>query len=392
MTRTRIPLGEALEELIDHRGKTPKKLGGDWTTSGHRVISALNIKNNRIDDNDHHYISDEMYRRWMRVPLRKGDVLLTSEAPTGEVAYLPADADWALGQRVFGLRGKPHVLNGRYLAYLLRGGDVRQQLLARTTGTTVAGIRQSELVKVELDLPAPGEQAEIAATLGALDDKIDSNRRATASGESVVRALVASTLEISSGVAGTLGDYCSLVRSAVKSQDLSASDNYIGLEHMPRGSIFLTDWADAEGLGSNKTAFAHGDVLFGKLRPYFKKVGIPPISGVCSTDILVLRPNDARDLGIVATVAASDSLIDSLTAGSTGTRMPRAAWKDLASWPMPVLTTPERESLSEQITPLIQRLERLTLESVRLAALRDALLPELLSGRIHVADAQVVAS
>lgn len=384
MSRVRVSLGDALDVLIDHRGKTPKKLGGDWTDDGHRVISALNVKDGRVDANDHHYISSEMYARWMKVPLGVGDVLLTSEAPTGEVAYISEDVEWAVGQRLFALRGKPGLLNGRYLSYLLRGGDTRHQLMSRTTGTTVAGIRQSELVKVELELPPLDVQVEVAATLGALDDKVESNRRATAAGESLIRALVESALDASVGEDGTLGDYCTLVKAPVKVEAINADDNYIGLEHMPRGSIFLTEWERAGGLGSSKTAFQRGDVLFGKLRPYFKKVGIAPVNGVCSTDILVVRPKVPRDLALIAAVAASDALIDSLTAGSTGTRMPRASWKDLAAWQVPVLTPTERAELSARVTPLVECLEQLTFESRRLAALRDILLPELLSGRIRV--------
>lgn len=125
MSRVRISLGDALDVLIDHRGKTPKKLGGDWADDGHRVVSALNVKDGRVDANDHHYISSEMYARWMKVPLEAGDVLLTSEAPTGEVAYISEEVEWAVGQRLFALRGKPGVLDGRYLSYLLRGGDAR---------------------------------------------------------------------------------------------------------------------------------------------------------------------------------------------------------------------------------------------------------------------------
>lgn len=391
MSRVRISLGDALDVLIDHRGKTPKKLGGDWADDGHRVVSALNVKDGRVDANDHHYISSEMYARWMKVPLEAGDVLLTSEAPTGEVAYISEEVEWAVGQRLFALRGKPGVLDGRYLSYLLRGGDARHQLMSRTTGTTVAGIRQSELVKVELELPPLDVQVAVAATLGAFDDKIESNRRATAVGESLIRALVESALDASEGADGTLGDYCRLVKAPVKVEEISADDNYIGLEHMPRGSIFLTEWEKAEGLGSNKTAFQRGDVLFGKLRPYFKKVGIAPVNGVCSTDILAVRPKDPRDLALIAVVAASDALIDSLSAGSTGTRMPRASWKDLAAWQVPVLTSTERAELSDRVAPLVDRLEQLTFESRRLTALRDALLPELLSGRIRVPAEGVAA-
>jgi len=62
MTRQRVLLGDALSALIDHRGKTPKKLGGDWSSTGHRVVSAINIKNNGVNDNDHHYVSPVLSR------------------------------------------------------------------------------------------------------------------------------------------------------------------------------------------------------------------------------------------------------------------------------------------------------------------------------------------
>lgn len=268
----------------------------------------------------------------------------------------------------------------RFAYYLLSSLPLKKM----NNDSAVPGLNRAHAESLPILLPAFEEQRAIAATLGALDDKIESNRRATVAGELLIRALVESALASSKGEVGTLGDYCTLVKAQVKVEAINAEDNYIGLEHMPRGSIFLTEWERAGGLGSNKTVFQRGDVLFGKLRPYFKKVGIAPVNGVCSTDILVLRPKDPRDLALVAAVAASDALIDSLTAGSTGTRMPRASWKDLVAWQVPVLTLTERAELSARVTPLVEYLEQLTFESRRLASLRDALLPELLSGRVRV--------
>lgn len=251
-------------------------------------------------------------------------------------------------------------------------------------GAVFSSLNVRDIAKLRIPVPPLPEQRAIAATLGVLDDKIESNRRAVEAGEGLLRALVRRELDAAKDDYAALGDYCSLVKSPVKADDINPSDHYIGFEHMPRGSIFLTEWERAEGLGSHKSRFEVGDVLFGKLRPYFKKVGIAPVRGVCSTDILVLRARDPRDVGLVACVAASDELIDSLSAASTGTRMPRASWKDLAAWPVPRLTDSERGELAEKALPLISRLEALTFESHRLATLRDALLPELLSGRIRV--------
>lgn len=111
-------LNEVLIEIIDHRGQTPKKLGGDFCSSGVRVISAKNIKDGRIDYNSEmRYISREIYERWMPVKLRYGDVLLTSEAPLGETAYVKTDTEFCLGQRLFALRADKQKVDPRYLYY-----------------------------------------------------------------------------------------------------------------------------------------------------------------------------------------------------------------------------------------------------------------------------------
>ena len=264
MSRRTVVLPDALLELIDHRGKTAKKLGGDWSESGHRVVSAINIKRSRVDANDHHYVSNELYTKWMKVPLRAGDVLLTSEAPTGEVAYLAEDRDWCLGQRVFGLRTDTKQLLGRYLYYQLRGGDARHQLLSRATGTTVSGIRQSQLVKVRLDLPPLPEQRGIAATLGALDDKIDSNRRAI---DLAIALLDAISERIRDGMPSTaLGDLATAVRTTVTPAALG--DAQVDLFSLP---AFDADvWPERVGahtIMSNKLTVGGLSILVSRLNP-----------------------------------------------------------------------------------------------------------------------------
>lgn len=363
-----------------------------WTESGVPVVKIANVKSGRIDlGSNQSFVSEADAEKAARFRLKQGDIVIGMTGYVGEVAQVRTNEHLLLNQRVGLVQIDESKVDRQYLFHLMSGEAFRSEAKGLAYGSAQPNISPSLLHLIEIPLPPLEEQRAIAATLGALDDKIESNRRATAVGESLIRALVESALDASEGADGTLGDYCSLVKAPVKVEDISAEDNYIGLEHMPRGSIFLTEWEKAQGLGSNKTAFQRGDVLFGKLRPYFKKVGIAPVDGVCSTDILAVRPKDPRDIALIAVVAASDALIDSLSAGSTGTRMPRASWKDLAAWQVPVLTPTERAELSERVAPLIGRLEQLTFESRRLAALRDALLPELLSGRMDVLAEGVAA-
>ena len=174
---------DVLDKLIDYRGKTPKK-----TTSGVPLITAKIIKNGRIDTPTE-FISVDDYDSWMVRGLPKvGDVVLTTEAPLGEVAQLD-DENIALAQRVVTLRGKVGILDNTYLKYYLMSNVGQQRIKARETGTTVTGIKQSELREVLVDCPSFKRQLEIAAILKSLDDKIEVNRQINDNLEQQAQAL-----------------------------------------------------------------------------------------------------------------------------------------------------------------------------------------------------------
>lgn len=318
------------------------------------------------------------------------DVTLSSNL-LGAVARLPINhLPGRLTQDTVRLDIVDQRIPPKYLYWVLRTPQYRRYCRAHLTGTTNLGLPREDFFAFEFPTPT-NQLMNLASLLDALDDKIESNRRTQKIGQSLLRSLIEAHIASSLGADGTFADYCDLIKVPARVSDLRGDENYIGLEHMPRGSIFLDRWDSADGLGSNKSYFRTGDILFGKLRPYFRKVGIAPIDGVCSTDVLVLRPKKAIDTALVATVASSGSLIDSVSAAATGTRMPRASWKDIAAWPVPVLSGSERASLASVTTPLLDRLAALTHEIHRLSALRDALLPELLSGRLHASAEKVAA-
>lgn len=160
-------LGSCLDQLLDHRGKTPKKMGGsDFTDSGVRVVSAANIKNGAVSwEERERYVPDWMFEKWMPIPLRRGDVLLTSEAPLGNLAQVPDDEPLVLSQRLFALRGRPDVLDSTYLRFFLGSHRGQQLLRDGGTGSTVSGIRQSKLVQIPIPVPPMAEQRRVAADL-----------------------------------------------------------------------------------------------------------------------------------------------------------------------------------------------------------------------------------
>src|SRR5699024_4205706 len=179
----KVLLDDAIDALIDYRGKTPQK-----TDRGIPLITAKIVKNGVILPANE-YISINDYDDWMTRGFPKiGDVLLTTEAPLGEVAQLHDDKV-ALAQRIILLRGKEALLSNDYLLYLMQSDFIQNQLNARASGSTVKGIKQSELRKIELLIPSYNEQQKIAKILGDLDRKIEKNNQINETLEAMAQAI-----------------------------------------------------------------------------------------------------------------------------------------------------------------------------------------------------------
>ncbi len=178
-----LPLSEAVDALIDYRGKTPRK-----TNHGVPLVTAKIVKGGTILPATE-YIAEEDYDSWMVRGLPKaGDVVVTTEAPLGEVAQL-ANENVALAQRIVTLRGAEGLLQNDYLRYVMQGAYIQGQLESRATGSTVKGIKQSELRKIILPIPPEHEQIKIAGHLRALDDKIQLNHQINQTLEQMAQAI-----------------------------------------------------------------------------------------------------------------------------------------------------------------------------------------------------------
>lgn len=168
---------ECVSEIIDYRGKTPKKLGGEWDDNGdYRAISAKNIKNNKIvNEEAMKKVNKEIYMKWMKKEVKKGDILLTSEAPLGETYYWDSEEKIVLSQRIYGIRANENIIKSRYLFAYMQSRNFSHELTSRESGTTVTGIRQSELEKVKIKIPVLSIQKYIGDTIFNLNQKIQVN-------------------------------------------------------------------------------------------------------------------------------------------------------------------------------------------------------------------------
>jgi len=147
-----------------------------------------------------------------------------------------------------------------------------------------------------------------------------------------------------------------MIRNTVHPKD--AQDvPYIGLEHIAEGQLALTGYGSANEVTSIKSRFRRGDILFGKLRPYFRKVIIAPFDGVCSTDIWVIRAKQGIDQRFLFYWIASREFIDEATSASEGTKMPRAQWEFVQRIEKPIPYLKEQQAIAHILGTLDDKIE-----------------------------------
>ncbi len=345
----------------------------------------------------------------MPEPLQAGDVLLTSEAPLGEVAYLADTQRFCLGQRLFALRADEAVLDSRYLYYWLRGPVAQAELARLATGTTVLGIRQAALVEVPIDLPRVPIQRRIAATLGAFDDLIENNRRRIEILEEMARLIYREwfvhfrfpgheDVELVDSDVGPIpaGWDWQPASEAISINPRERIDKNEERPFVTMGD--LSEWSMICGpsdtkAGSSGSRFRNGDTLFARITPCLENGKTGYVSCLedgqvarGSTEFVVLR---GRKVGPEFTylTAREDSFRANAIAsmsGASGRQRVRNECFD--SYVIPVPTVELLASFREIVKPMFDLAFALNDQNRVLAEARDLLLPRLISGELDVSD------
>lgn len=173
---TLFTLGDVLDTIIDRRGLTPTKLGSEWSNEGIIALSAKSVKNHELVNLDiANHVDNDLYNRWMPQKLQSQDILMTSEAPLGEFYYLADFSTYCLSQRLFAMRANKTIIEPTVLYFQLTDSIGKHQIGIRKTGTTVTGIRQSELIQVPIIVPPMNIQKKFARFCNPIMITIEKN-------------------------------------------------------------------------------------------------------------------------------------------------------------------------------------------------------------------------
>jgi type I restriction enzyme S subunit len=271
-----------------------------------------------------------------------------------------------------------------------------------------AGIRGSDLQLLQVPLPPLPTQRRIAAILSAYDDLIENNSRRIKALEQAAHdlyrewfvefrfpghesvPLVDSSTEYGMipqgwGV-GCLGNIAEDKRNSIHPSELESDMPYVGLEHIPRKTIALSEWGQAGDVNSTKLIFEVGDILFAKIRPYLHKVAVAPMNGVSSTDAIIIVPKSSEFYALVLMCVSGEHFVEYATTTSQGTQMPRANWKVLAEYPVVIPSSELLREFNEFVIDIVNDIQTNIFRNNALREARDLLLPRLVSGELSVED------
>jgi type I restriction enzyme S subunit len=327
-----------------------------------------------------------------------GTLCITIAANIADTAILGIDA--CFPDSVIGFIADPNQSDTRFVKYLFDATiKVRAQQFSQ--GATQDNLSQEKLLSLDFDVPPVADQTRIADILSSYDDLIENNRRRMALLEESARLLYREWFvrlrfpgyehtPVVDGVPKgwerkTLGELCSEIRDMVLPEALEPDTPYIGLEHIPRRSISLNEWGTAEQVTSSKSRFKAGEIIFGKIRPYFHKVGVAFVDGVASSDAIVVRPADEALHGLVLMTMSSDEFV-AVTAQQMkeGSKMPRADWKQMKAYPVAQPPSGLMSNFDGVIQPIVEQLKSISAANQKLRTARDLLLPRLMSGELTI--------
>ena len=428
------PLSELCEQVVDCPHSTPV-----WTESGFFVLRSHNIRNGRLDLSEPSFTDEAHYLdRTRRATPTEGDLVITREAPMGEVCMIPPALRCCLGQRMVLLRPDRSKVDPRFLLYALQSEVVQHEILVNEgTGSTVSNLRIPVLETLPIPCLPLSEQRAIAHILGTLDDKIALNRRMNETLEAITRALFKSWFVDFDPVRakaegrtpwgmdaetaklfpsefveseskplpkgwryGSIGEFVELQRGTTYKSALKdlPGPMLLGLGAIQRNGGFRDDKLSTYGGDSPEKLLVYPGELFASLKDVTQSADLlgavarvprHVAGGRLTQDTVKLLLTGTIDIGeVVYRTLLTDEYREYCRQHATGTTNLGLSREDFLSYPIVVAAAPVLDAFNRSIRSLSSREEVAVMESRTLGRIRDELLPRLLSGELSVAHAE----
>ncbi len=406
-----------LKELLYIKGRIGWKglKKSEFGDKGVIIINGPDIQNGKVNWLQCSRVPRWRYEESKEIMVKEKDILMTKDGTIGKLAFiidLPEPATLASG--IFLIRSKSEKLDQEFLYQFFNSKFFKNIVESRIDGSVVPHLYQRDIEELYIPLPPLPEQRAIAKILSDLDSKIKLNQQMNKTLEAIGQALFKHwfvDFEFpneegkpykSSGVemvyneelgkeipkgwrVGRLGDILDNVKKSLKIGNDLKERKYVPIDKMPMKNIGLDSYLPYTEAKSSLIAFEKNDILLGAMRVYFHRVNLAPFAGITRTTTFVLRPKNKEHLAFSLFLLNQDETINYANAHSSGTTMPYAVW-DGSLAEMEIIIPDEKiiYKFNKLANPILKRIRDRIFEQITLSAIRDTLLPKLMSGKIRV--------
>lgn len=356
----------------------------DYSDEGTPVVMPTNIRDMRIDPTDIARVGDEHVDRLVRHQLRPGDILYSRRGDVEKCALVTEhETGWLCGTGCLLVRVQGEHIDTRFLAYQLSTPAKRGWIRQHAVGLTMLNLNTGILREIPIELPDFEEQRRIAEVLGALDDKIESNRRIAVKCDEVASELFGQAASMNQKL-----DEVSEVRMGVSPPGFSYNETGEGIAFFQgvRDFSYLHPVARVYTNAPKRLA-KPGDILF-SVRAPVGRLNIADSTCCIGRGLAAITSNRSAICLFALRAAAAEWEKFSAEGTVFGAVNQKSLKSTLIPWPDPVA----EEELEYQLSSLVALASQSERESISLSKLRDTLLPELMSGRMRVDEAGCLVS
>ena len=380
-----VKLGDICDKIGS--GATPKGGKDAYCSEGISLIRSQNVLDFAFSDDGLAYINDEQARKLNNVEVQSGDVLLNITGDSVarvcivEDGYLPA----RVNQHVAIVRGNAKKVISSYLLYFLQMQKPHLLQLA-SAGATRNALTKGMIEQLELALPPLDVQRRMVAILDSLQQKIRTNNMINDNLAELLESIYQQRFNCSDSNEehSILADICDYSKEKIAVSSLSVR-NYYSTENMLPGKAGAVDASSLPTIAQT-TKCTKGDVLISNIRPYFKKIVYCQSDCGCSTDVLCFTPKSPKLSAYLFSTLYADRFFGFMVAGAKGTKMPRGDKQQIMTYSVRVPSDAELAEFNGLATPILAQIESNRCENISLSALREGLLPKLLSSEIDVSN------
>ena len=396
----RKPLPELLSFIVDNRGKSVPT-----SEDGTHILIATNcIRNENLYPTYEkvRYFSDDVYNTWFRAHPIPGDIIFVNKGTPGRTCLVPDPIDFSIAQDMMAFRTNEKVLHNRYLLCVLRSHEIQEQIRLCSVGDTIPHFKKQFLDQLMIPIPPLEVQKCIADMYFGFSDKIALNQQINKNLEEQIRSRLSQMLSNAKVAHAKLGEYLYIKgrigwKGLKKSEYLDYSPyRIINGESLTKNGI---DWNKAgyiskeRYLESPEIMLQVGDILMSKDGTIGKIGYIDSLDAPTSvaSGIFVIRNQQPE---IISTVFIYFIFLSSwfnqfIVARTEGSVIPHLYQKDFMEFEFPMPSLTEMKRFDKIAIPMFDTIINNLSMNKKLAAIRDALLPRLMSGEIDVSGIEI---